>query len=314
MTDHAIPIIDCHVHFVDANRFRYPIFAQHSAGFEELVGDYSALPRRYLPENYRADACGLQIEQTVFAEFMSDTPLEELRWAQSLAKATGFPNGMVASVDFQAPDIEQKIEAYRSLNGVRAVRQHLAWHPLNELLRFAPVPDLLADSGWRRGLSSLRKYDLACEIEIVATQLADLTSVASSFPDLRLVLPLMGWPIGLTAEGFQTWRSDMARLARCENVAVKIFGAECIFGLDWTVPQIRPWVLETIELFGPARCMFASHMPIAALSRGLGDVYEAYKEIVERFTPSEQQCLFHDTAASTYRLTTEQVAANGKVG
>ena len=24
--------------------------------------------------------------------------------------------------------------------------------------------------------------------------------------------------------------------------------------------QIRPWVLETIELFGPARCMFASHM------------------------------------------------------
>jgi predicted TIM-barrel fold metal-dependent hydrolase len=162
----------------------------------------------------------------------------------------------------------------------------------------------MADAGWRRGLASLIKYDLACEIEIVATQLADLTSVVSSFPDLRFVLPLIGWPIDLTEQGFHKWRSDMGGLARFENVAVKIFGAECIFGLAWTVPQIRPWVLETIELFGPARCMFASHMPIAALSRGLGDLYKAYREIVEGFTASELKSLFHDTAASTYRVAT----------
>ena len=304
MTEPAIPIIDCHVHFIDAGRFRYPIFPQRSAGFEALVGDYSALPRRYLPEDYRAEAGGLHIGQTVWAEFMSDTPLEELCWAQSLAKATGLPNGMIASVDFQAPDADRKIKAYLAAGDVQAVRQHLAWHPVNELLRFAPAADVLGDTGWRRGLSSLRNYDVACEIEIFATQLADLTSVASSFPDLRFVLPLMGWPIDLTEQGFHSWRSDMAGLARCENVAVKIFGAECIFGLRWTVPQIRPWVLETIELFGPARCMFASHMPIAALSRGLADVYGAYKVIVGGFSASERQSLFHDTAASIYRLLT----------
>jgi hypothetical protein len=67
--------IDCHVHFIDAGRFRYSVFPR-SAGFEALVGDYSALPRRYLPEDYRADAGGLHIGQTVWAEFMSDTPLE----------------------------------------------------------------------------------------------------------------------------------------------------------------------------------------------------------------------------------------------
>ena len=94
----------------------------------------------------------------------------------------------------------------------------------------------------------------------------------------------------------------MAALPRCETVAVKIFGAECIFGLDWTVPQIRPWVLTTIELFSPARCVFASHMPIAALSRGIQDLYRAYEEIVEGFTSSERRCLFHDTAASNYRV------------
>jgi predicted TIM-barrel fold metal-dependent hydrolase len=295
-------MIDCHVHFFDASRFRYPIFPERSAGFEALVGDYSALPRRYLPADYLADAAGLDIEGTVWAEFMSSTPLEELRWAHSLADASGQPRGTIICVDFRAPDFEQTIEAYCGLGRGRAVRQHVAWHPTNDLLRFAQAPDLMDDVAWRRGLASLRNHDLACEIEVFATQLADLTRVARNFPDLRFILPLMGWPIDLTEQGFHAWRSDMAGLARCENVAVKIFGAECIFGLNWTVPQIRPWVLAAIELFGPARCMFASHMPIAALSRPIQDVYGAYEEIVEGLTSSERRCLFHDTARSYYRV------------
>ena len=300
--DPAMSIVDCHVHFIDAGQFRYPIFPERSAGFEALVGDYSALPRRYLPADYLADAAGLHIDGTVCAEFMSSTPFEELRWAQSLADASGHPSGTIACVDFRDPDVEHTIEAYRALGRVRAVRQHLAWHPTSDLLRFAQAPDLLDDVDWRRGLASLRIHDLACEIEIFATQLADLTRVARNFPDLRFILPIMGWPIDLTEQGFRAWRSDMAGLARCENVAVKIFGAECIFGLNWTVPQIRPWVLTTIELFGPPRCMFASLMPIAALSRPMQDVYRAYEEIIEGFTPSERRHLFHDTAKSNYRV------------
>jgi predicted TIM-barrel fold metal-dependent hydrolase len=300
--DPAMSIVDCHVHFIDAGQFRYPIFPERSAGFEALVGDYSALPRRYLPADYLADAAGLHIDGTVCAEFMSSTPFEELRWAQSLADLSGHPSGTIACVDFRDPDVEHTIEAYRALGRVRAVRQHLAWHPTSDLLRFAQAPDLLDDVDWRRGLASLRIHDLACEIEIFATQLADLTRVARNFPDLRFILPMMGWPIDLTEQGFRAWRSDMAGLARCENVAVKIFGAECIFGLNWTVPQIRPWVLTTIELFGPTRCMFASLMPIAALSRPMQDVYRAYEEIVEGFTPSERRHLFHDTAKSNYRV------------
>jgi predicted TIM-barrel fold metal-dependent hydrolase len=300
--DPAMSIVDCHVHFIDAGQFRYPIFPERSAGFEALVGDYSALPRRYLPADYLADAAGLHIDGTVCAEFMSSTPFEELRWAQSLADASGHPSGTIACVDFRDPDVEHTIEAYRALGRVRAVRQHLAWHPTSDLLRFAQAPDLLDDVDWRRGLASLRIHDLACEIEIFATQLADLTRVARNFPDLRFILPMMGWPIDLTEQGFRAWRSDMAGLTRCENVAVKIFGAECIFGLNWTVPQIRPWVLTTIELFGPTRCMFASLMPIAALSRPMQDVYRAYEEIVEGFTPSERRHLFHDTAKSNYRV------------
>ena len=63
----SLPILDCHLHFIDAGRFRYPVFAQPSAGFEALVGDYSALPRVYLPKDYARDTGGLNVVNTVWA-------------------------------------------------------------------------------------------------------------------------------------------------------------------------------------------------------------------------------------------------------
>jgi predicted TIM-barrel fold metal-dependent hydrolase len=55
------------------------------------------------------------------------------------------------------------------------------------LLRFAQARDLMADVAWRGGVASLRNHDLACEIEILGTQLADLTSMAKNLPDLRFI-------------------------------------------------------------------------------------------------------------------------------
>jgi hypothetical protein len=38
----------------------------------------------------------------------------------------------------------------------------------------------------------------------------------------------------------------MAALARCDNVAVKIFGVERIFGLHWTAPKSVHGYLATM--------------------------------------------------------------------
>jgi hypothetical protein len=42
-------------------------------------------------------------------------------------------------------------------------------------------------------------------------------------------------------------------------------------------------------LFGRSRCTFASRMLIAAVSNGIKNVYKAYEEIVEAFSPSERR-------------------------
>src|SRR5262249_49713137 len=130
-------ILDCHQHFYDAKRFRYPVFETRSSGFEALVGDYSSLPRVYLPEDYARDTEGLNIVQTVWVEFISEDPSKEVRWANELAGATGRPNGTIARVDFLDPELSQVLEEYIATGQVRCVRQHLAWHPTNPALRFA---------------------------------------------------------------------------------------------------------------------------------------------------------------------------------
>ncbi|MBV8970127.1 MAG: amidohydrolase family protein, partial [Verrucomicrobia bacterium] len=86
------------------------------------------------------------------------------------------------------------------------------------------------------------------------------------------------------------------------NVVLKIFALECIFGLRWTITQVRPWILDAIEVFGPDRCMFASHMPICTLACSFEQLYAAYGEIIEDFTLAEKRRMLHDTAAQVYRV------------
>jgi predicted TIM-barrel fold metal-dependent hydrolase len=92
----------------------------------------------------------------------------------------------------------------------------------------------------------------------------------------------------------------MALLSRCANVRVEIMAIETIFGMRWQREQITPWVLSVIEMFGPARCMFGSHMPIDGLSWGFQRLYDAYQEIAAGFSETERDDLFRGTAAAWF--------------
>lgn len=302
MVDNTLPILDCHQHFLDTRRWQYPVFMQQSAGFEALVGDYSALSRTYLRSDYERDTTGLNVVKTVWAEFISGDPVGEARWAEELAQQTGRPDGIIALVDFASPDLIRTLEVYCSLPHLRCVRQHLGWHPANPLLRYAARPGVMSDPGWRSGLALLREPGLRCEIEVFSPQLRDFAALAAAQPDIQFILPVMGWPIDLTAEGQAAWQLGLAAAAACPNVAVRIFGMECIFGIHWTVLQIRPWILRTIDIFGPGRCMFASHLPISNLAGGCERLYDAYLEVIADFSSAEKRQLLHDTAARVYRL------------
>jgi predicted TIM-barrel fold metal-dependent hydrolase len=93
----------------------------------------------------------------------------------------------------------------------------------------------------------------------------------------------------------------MRTLAAAPNVAAKISGLN-MFHHDWTLELIRPFVLDTIEIFGVERCLFASNFPVDKLHADYGAIWQAFDQITADFSEPERRALFHDNAAGFYRL------------
>jgi predicted TIM-barrel fold metal-dependent hydrolase len=146
----------------------------------------------------------------------------------------------------------------------------------------------------------------------VALYRQKLNVLVRAHPEIGFTIAAMGWPTDRGANGFSRWRSDMLALGRCDNTCASISAVECIFGLDWSEAEVGPWILALIEAFGPARCMFGSHLPIDQLSYGFEKLYDAYERIASGFSYDEKDAMFRGTAAAWFRL--PQCRPDGAVG
>ena len=293
-------IFDAHVHLFDRDANTHAFLEHEDPGFKSIVGDYSALPRRYTADAYLRDSAACHVEGIVWYEFISNDALREAQWGQRQCDAGALPQALVARVDFLDPALEQRLQAYAALSGVVAVREHLGWDAQRPMRSFARRADLLSDPAWQQGLATLRQHRFKCVLEVFSPQLPELCAMARQCPDIAFTLGVIGWPLDLSPGGFARWRQDMRSLSRCANVCVEIAAIECIFGRGWRTQDVAPWVLSLIELFGPARCMFGSHMPIADLSGGMEPLYAAYRQIVAGCSADEQDQLFRRTAAAWF--------------
>jgi len=97
------------------------------------------------------------------------------------------------------------------------------------------------------------------------------------------------------------WRRGMRALAASPHCYCKL---SCLLLRDgpWDYESNRRVVLETIDLFGVERCMFASNFPVDGLRVSFGQMFADYRRMTERFTDAERRALFHDNAARFYRL------------
>jgi predicted TIM-barrel fold metal-dependent hydrolase len=294
--------VDAHAHLYNSLVIRHGIFERKDPIFEALVGDYSALPRTYLLDDYLRATTSRKVEGIVWHEFITEEPLKEIAWAEKMAAASAVPMALVGLVDFADPGLPQRLEVYRPLPNLTAVRQHLGWDERNPLRCIACRSDFMTDPAWLKGLDRLGGENLRCGLEVFAPQLPELLTVVRGHPDIAFTIAVMGWPTDLGSDAYARWRSDMSALGRCENTCASISAIECIFGMSWTEEQVEPWILSVVEAFGPKRSMFGSHLPIDALSHGFDRLYDAYDRILAAFSEDERDVMFRTTASNWFRL------------
>ena len=296
-----LPIVDAHQHFWDAERHYYPWLCDEPP-VPFRYGDYRALPRRYLPEDYLADCAGHRVVKTVHVEAEWDPadPVGETRWLEALAARHGVPDAIVAQARLDRADVADVLAAQAACPRVRGVRHkpRAAASPA-EVVHGAPGS--MGDPAWRAGYALLARHALSFDLQTPSWHLGEAAELARAFPGTPIILNHTGLPADRSAAGLAAWRLGMERLAAEPNAAVKISG----LGQPprrWTAEANRSIVLDTIAIFGVDRCLFASNFPVDRLVGELDTIFGAFKAIVGGFPRANQVKLFHDNAIRFYRL------------
>ncbi len=297
--------------------------------------------QRYLLDDFLADLnTGHNITGTVFIQchaMYKATGPEELRPVGE----TEFVNGiaaMSASGGYGSTKIAAGIVGYADLTlGERAgavldaqiragggrfrgVRHSAAWDADPVIGNGSPTPHLLARPEFRTGLRELTRRDLAFDLWVFHTQLAEALDLVRACPETSFVLGHCGGPLGYGPyagrqdEVFAQWKAGMVPLAACPNVVVKLGGMMMrLAAYDYGALELppgsaelaawwKPYILTCIELFGAERCLFESNFPVEKMGIGFGEIWNAFKLLATGASASEKRALFAGTAERVYRL------------
>jgi L-fuconolactonase len=218
----------------------------------------------------------------------------------------------------------ETLDAQIAVGGGRfkGIRVGTCWHAAPEIRNYRDNPpvDLFADATFREGMAELDKRGLSFETWCYHPQLPYATDLARAFPGTTFILNHLGGPLrigpyrGKEDEVFADWQEKMAELATCGNVYVKLGGLQMdINGFDWherpkpptseeLAEATRPFHEYAIETFGVDRCMFESNFPVDKLMASYGVLWNSFKRVAAGCSDAEKAALFHDSAATAYRL------------
>lgn len=181
-------------------------------------------------------------------------------------------------------------------------------------------PGRFESAAFRAGFAELAPRKLSFEAWCYHPQISDVTSLARAFPDTTIILNHFGGPLGIGPyKGqedaiFESWREDITKLARCENVVAKLGGLNMeLNGFGWheqdqppssekLMQATRRYYEFAIDRFGVERCMFESNFPVDMVTCSYNVLWNSFKRLTAHYSDGEKRQLYHDTAARVYRL------------
>ena len=318
-----IPIIDPHHHLWDVGFGRYYI--------EELLEDINSSGHNILSTVYIMSSSNTKIySKDGLEEFK---PLTEIEFATSEGKrADLIPNNkvkvnasIVGSVDLTygnklKPVLEKAVNI--SEGRLKGIRMLLASHTDPRISSGAVKSDLglMLHPNFIDGAKCIQDANLSLDFWIYHTQLNEMEKIARALPDLTIILNHIGGPIhlgeyeGKQAATHREWRSAMMRLSRIPNINVKLGGlGMAVNGAKFHNSKFppnsvqlsnvwKPWIYETIDMFGFDRCMFESNFPVDKGSCSYGALWNAFKILAKDMSDDEINKLFSKNAAKIYKI------------
>ena len=267
-----------------------------------IFGPYEPIRRDYLIDEYLADLAGTGITKSVYVQcnWPKDRFEDEVAYVQQVADETGFPHAIVGYADFLVGDVRSQLDRLTKYSGMRGLRMQLQWHK-NPQYQFASAPDLARDPTLQKNVARLADYGWSFDLQVFAGQMPGAAELADSAPKVTFILQHAGMIEDLSPAGWDEWRKAMRLLASRPNVVSKLSALGTFIHKN-DPAHIAAVVRETIEIFGPERCLFGSNFPVEKLWTQYADLIEAYRKAIEPLGEAVARAAFHDTAARVYRI------------
>lgn len=299
-----IKIVDAHHHLWDLNnkdtKYSWLMVTEGEAFF----GDYAAIRKNYLLEDYIEDTKNQNIIKSVHvqAEHDDDKPVNETAWLQNLADthSSMLPNAIVAFADFSKNNVSEILDAHQEYKNTRGIRQILSYNKDEPKYSHAKE-DFMKNSTWVENFKYIRNRNLSFDIQIYKHQMEDAVNLANKYNDVLFILNHTGEPCYQSKEYIESWEQNMKKLAKCENVVAKISGLG-MFNPNWTIDSTRIFVEKTIQIFGIERCMFASNFPVDKIFNSFDTYWNSFKEITKNYSENDKKLLFSSNAEKYYRI------------
>jgi len=274
------PIIDSHVHVWDPARGDYGWLTR------ELASLYRRIDERELHDQLiRAGVQGAVLVQAAPTEAESDYLL-------SIAEREPWVLGVVGWVDFDAPDIEQRI--------ARRARQ-AKFVGVRPMLQDLQDADWILQPGRDRALSALARHGLVFDALIRPVHLSRIEQIARRYPNLAIVIDHAAKP-SVGNEVSRSWRESLRALASYPNVVCKLSGllTERAPGVDPT--KVLDCAKVVLQLFGPSRVIWGSDWPVLTLASSYEEWYALTQRALSSLSVTDRNAVLGDNAARVYRM------------
>jgi L-fuconolactonase len=279
-------VIDAHHHFWDPARGDFP-WMQGEA--------MTPIRRVFAPEHLAPLLRDARVDATVLVQ--TQASLDETQDFLATAAATPFVAGVVGWVDLTSPKVGDDISALQSrpdgryLVGVR--------HQVHD----EADPDWLLRDDVRRGLKVVEAHGLVYDLLLKPRDLPAAIRTVADFPGLRFVVDHIAKP-AIARRIYHPWAEQMRQLRRHrDHVWCKLSGMVTEANWrNWTAEDLRPYVHESLAIFGPDRCLYGSDWPVCTLAAPYLEVKGALEECVSDLTSDERAAVFGATAAGLYSL------------
>lgn len=300
MNDEPLPIVDAHHHFWDLDQNYYP-WLQDPELVPFRYGDYSAIRRNFMPDDFARHVAGIPVVKSVHmeAEIDRSRPVAETVWLTELAARTGRPHACVGHAHLDADDVEEVLATHAAFTIVRGIRQKPAAATDASTARRGQTGSM-DDEKWRRGYAMLARHGFSYDLQTPWWHLDAAADLAADFPATRIILNHTGLPGDRSSDGLSGWRKAMGCLAGQPNTAVKLSG----LGLPgrWPREQNIAILREAISIFGADRCMFASNFPVDSLVASYAELVDTFRAAIADMPLGDRKKLLHDNAVRIYRL------------